>query len=76
MEMLGEALDRRGSKVAQLSALVNDTTGTLMAKAIDEKDCYIGLILGTGYCCCLFVCLLFIYLFIVRNERLLLRGYF
>eukprot|EP00800_Vazella_pourtalesii_P002582 TRINITY_DN12502_c0_g1_i3.p1 TRINITY_DN12502_c0_g1~~TRINITY_DN12502_c0_g1_i3.p1 ORF type:complete len:444 (-),score=92.86 TRINITY_DN12502_c0_g1_i3:696-2027(-) len=52
MEMLQEALDRKGSKVAHLSALVNDTTGTLMAKAIEEKDCYVGLILGTGTNAC------------------------
>ena len=75
MEMLQEALDRKGSKVAHLSALVNDTVGTLMAKAISEKDCYVGLILGTGCCCCLYISL-FVYLSIVRNERLLLRGDF
>ncbi|KAI6655543.1 Hexokinase HKDC1 [Oopsacas minuta] len=52
MEMLQEALDRKGSKIAYLSALVNDTTGTLMAKAIEEKECFVGLILGTGTNAC------------------------
>ena len=48
VQMLQEALDRKGCKSAHISALVNDTTGTLMAKAIEEKECYVGLILGTG----------------------------
>lgn len=52
VEMLQEALARKTSKVAHISALVNDTTGTLMAQAIQFKDCYMGLILGTGTNAC------------------------
>ena len=66
VQMLQEALDRKGCTAAHISALVNDTTGTLMAKAILEKECYIGLILGTGRLfVCLFVCLfVVVYVFI------------
>ena len=33
-------------------ALVNDTTGTMMSRALEDSDCKIGLILGTGTNAC------------------------
>ena len=33
-------------------ALVNDTTGTQLAVGINDPDCHIGLILGTGTNAC------------------------
>lgn len=38
---------------ADIKALINDTTGTLLAVAgTDVPDCYVGLILGTGSNAC------------------------
>ena len=45
--MLQAALVERGLDVT-VAALVNDTVGTLMAKAYTEPRCRIGVILGTG----------------------------
>ncbi len=33
-------------------ALVNDTTGTQLAVGIEDPDCHVGLILGTGTNAC------------------------
>jgi len=46
--MLNVALDRVGVKNVAVVAILNDTTGTLVAGAHDSPDCAIGLILGTG----------------------------
>ena len=45
--MLEAALARQGVDV-RVVALVNDTVGTLMAKAYSNPKCRIGVILGTG----------------------------
>lgn len=43
--LLQEALRERGVEVV-VSALVNDTVGTLMAKSYVEPRCRVGVILG------------------------------
>ena len=40
------------SVTADVVALVNDTTGTLMAIGIEDQECYVGVILGTGTNAC------------------------
>lgn len=32
----------------EVSALANDTVGTLLTQAYQDSDCYVGVILGTG----------------------------
>eukprot|EP00092_Neocalanus_flemingeri_P006515 GFUD01007023.1.p1 GENE.GFUD01007023.1~~GFUD01007023.1.p1 ORF type:complete len:455 (+),score=132.45 GFUD01007023.1:44-1408(+) len=46
--MLNVALDSVGVENVSVVAILNDTTGTLVAGAHDSPDCAIGLILGTG----------------------------
>jgi glucose-6-phosphate 1-dehydrogenase len=48
LDLLDAALKRRGVMHARLSALVNDTVGTVMARAYTDTSCKIGVILGTG----------------------------
>jgi len=51
--MLDEALVRRGDvNYLEVSAICNDTVGTLMSCAFDNPDCKIGLICGTGSNAC------------------------
>jgi hexokinase len=45
--LLNEALTRKNVNVT-VSAIVNDTVGTLMAHAYNDPQTYIGVILGTG----------------------------
>ncbi|KAJ1564411.1 glucokinase, partial [Cladochytrium tenue] len=45
--LLQAALDRRGLKVT-VTALVNDTTGTLISHCYSKPNTYVGVILGTG----------------------------
>ncbi|RSL51231.1 Hexokinase [Fusarium duplospermum] len=45
--MFEEALTRRGVPI-KLAALINDTTGTLIASAYTDEDMKIGCIFGTG----------------------------
>ncbi|CAF0923065.1 unnamed protein product [Brachionus calyciflorus] len=52
VEMLQEAIDRRGDIRVKVLALVNDTVGTLMASAYNDQNTKIGLILGTGSNAC------------------------
>ena len=33
-------------------ALVNDTTGTMMSRALEDANCHVGIILGTGTNAC------------------------
>lgn len=47
VQLLQEALDRRHIHV-KCSALVNDTCGTLMARAYEAGSCLCGGIFGTG----------------------------
>ena len=48
VKLLDEAIRRRRDMKIDIVALVNDSTGTLMAGAYYNKQCHIGMILGTG----------------------------
>ncbi|XP_056636902.1 hexokinase type 2-like [Diorhabda sublineata] len=48
VQLLEEAIARRGDVTINVAAVVNDTTGTLMACAFKDPNCKIGLIVGTG----------------------------
>ncbi|CAH2011501.1 unnamed protein product [Acanthoscelides obtectus] len=48
VKLLEDALARRGDVKIDVCAVLNDTTGTLMSCAWKNRDCKIGLILGTG----------------------------
>ncbi len=50
--LLGEAFGRKGVDLVNISALVNDTVGTLVAKAYEDAYCDVGVILGTGTNAC------------------------
>ncbi|XP_076257524.1 hexokinase A isoform X3 [Rhynchophorus ferrugineus] len=48
VQMLNEAIERRGDVKIEICAILNDTTGTLMSCAWKNHDCRIGIIVGTG----------------------------
>lgn len=50
--MLADALHRHKIHNVEVTALVNDTVGTLIAKAYDIQDCDVGVIFGTGTNAC------------------------
>jgi hexokinase len=50
--LLNEALKRKSIKCIRVAALANDTVGTLVAKSYTDKNCDIGVILGTGTNAC------------------------
>ncbi len=50
--MLEEAIQRRGGMDVQVDAILNDTTGCLLACAFKRPECAIGVILGTGTNAC------------------------
>lgn len=52
VELLREAIDRRGDINVDITAILNDTTGTLMSCAWKTRYCKIGLIVGTGSNAC------------------------
>lgn len=52
VQMLKDAIDRRGDMDIDIVAVVNDTTGTLVKGAFLDHECAIGLILGTGSNAC------------------------
>ncbi|OQR78718.1 hypothetical protein BIW11_00258, partial [Tropilaelaps mercedesae] len=52
VQMLKEALDRKGVSTVNIVAVVNDTTGTLVKGAYVDHNCFIGMILGTGSNAC------------------------
>ncbi|CAL1273094.1 unnamed protein product [Larinioides sclopetarius] len=52
VQMLRDALARKGNTNIDIIAVVNDTTGTLMSCAHTNSDCRIGLIIGTGCNAC------------------------
>ncbi|XP_054722126.1 hexokinase-2-like [Uloborus diversus] len=52
VQLLREAVKRRGNVDIDCVAIVNDTTGTLMSCAHKNKDCRVGLIVGTGTNAC------------------------
>ena len=52
VNLLKQAIERRGDLSIDVLAILNDTTGTLMSCAWKEPKCRIGLILGTGTNAC------------------------
>jgi len=50
--LLKEALMREGLSGIRVSALANDTVGTLMARAYSDPSCDVGVIIGTGTNAC------------------------
>ena len=52
VQLLKDAIQRRGDITIDILAILNDTTGTLMSCAWKEPKCRIGLILGTGTNAC------------------------
>jgi len=52
VELLETALRERGLHRVKVAALINDTVGTLVAKSYKDKDCDIGVIIGTGTNAC------------------------
>ena len=50
--MLHNALKKKGDLNCKVVAVVNDTVGTMMACALDQHICNIGLIVGTGLNAC------------------------
>ncbi|KAG5672837.1 hypothetical protein PVAND_002926 [Polypedilum vanderplanki] len=52
VELLEEALKRRGDVSIEICAILNDTTGTLMSCAWKNHNCKIGAIVGTGSNAC------------------------
>lgn len=52
VQLLREAVKRRRNVEIDVVAVVNDTTGTLMSCAHKNRDCRVGLIVGTGTNAC------------------------
>ncbi|GFG37586.1 hypothetical protein Cfor_12673, partial [Coptotermes formosanus] len=52
VQMLREAINRRGDTHVEVLAVLNDTAGTLIQGAVLDKRTAIGLILGTGSNAC------------------------
>ena len=52
VQLLKEALAKRGLGNVEILALLNDTVGTLVARSYKDPDCRIGIILGTGTNAC------------------------
>ncbi|KAJ8985701.1 hypothetical protein NQ317_014350 [Molorchus minor] len=52
VQMLDEAIERRGDVQIEVCAILNDTTGTLMSCAWKNHSTRIGLIVGTGSNAC------------------------
>lgn len=48
VQLLKDAIDRRGDVQIDVMAILNDSTGTLMSCAHKSRDCRIGVIVGTG----------------------------
>ena len=48
VQLLTEALRRAGLGRVRVAALVNDTVGTVAARAYADRTCEVGVILGTG----------------------------
>ncbi|KAH8294215.1 hypothetical protein KR054_009529 [Drosophila jambulina] len=52
VELLQDAISRRGDINVTVVAILNDTVGTLLSTAYTTRNCRIGLILGTGSNAC------------------------
>ncbi|XP_059471218.1 hexokinase type 2 isoform X2 [Neocloeon triangulifer] len=54
VQLLKDAIARRGDVQIDVMAVLNDTTGTLMSCAYKKHNCRVGLIVGTGSNACYF----------------------
>ncbi|CAL4126936.1 unnamed protein product, partial [Meganyctiphanes norvegica] len=52
VQLMKEAITRRGDVKIKICAVLNDTTGTLMSCAWKNRNCRVGLIVGTGVNAC------------------------
>ncbi len=52
VKLLEDALARKGLDSIKVTALANDTVGTLIARSYQDKDCDVGVIIGTGTNAC------------------------
>ncbi len=52
VKLMDEAFARKGINNVRISALVNDTVGTLAAKSYRDPKCDVGVIIGTGTNAC------------------------
>ncbi len=52
VKLLEEALGKKGINDVLVAALINDTVGTLAARSYVDKNCDIGVIIGTGTNAC------------------------
>ncbi|XP_071449051.1 hexokinase type 2 isoform X1 [Hetaerina americana] len=52
VQMLKDAIKRRGDIKIDIMAVLNDTTGTLMSCAYKKHNCRVGVIVGTGANAC------------------------
>ena len=52
VKLLDKALLRKGIKNINITALANDTVGTLVAKSYEDQKCDVGVIIGTGTNAC------------------------
>jgi len=52
VQLLREAIQKRGDVEITICAILNDTTGTLMSCAWKNHNCKVGLIVGTGSNAC------------------------
>merc|ERR1712223_1417733 len=52
VQLLQQAIERRGDVKIEVCAILNDTTGCLMSCAWKDERCRVGLILGTGTNAC------------------------
>lgn len=52
VRLLKEAMARRGTNNINIRALTNDTVGTFFARAYEDRNCDIGVIIGTGTNAC------------------------
>lgn len=52
VQLLRDALHKRGDCNVEVLAVLNDTAGTLVKGSYLDRDCAIGLILGTGSNAC------------------------
>jgi hexokinase len=52
VRLLDEAMSRKGLRGIEVTALVNDTVGTMAAKSYEDRRCDMGVILGTGTNAC------------------------
>jgi len=52
VELLREALAKKDIRNVKIAALANDTVGTLVAKSYRDRNCDVGVIIGTGTNAC------------------------